>query len=473
MTCVPASLKARIIVLSTLVMTVVLVVTSISVMSLFSAGLRDGTDRMLNEDARMLSKLLFLEDGRIELFGHSRRNSPGDALLRAMRFRILDNSGQVIIRSSHFADRDLPLPSRSGHAPHLSDIRLDGEWLRILTVPVELQYGQQRTRVFIQAARSIQPLHHQETRLRRMLLVLLPLAILLVATGCAIVAGIALRPVNRLAARMLTIGVDDLSTRLPVQRQDEIGKLAMAFNRLLERLEDAFRSLRRFTADASHELRSPLMALRTQGEVALDKPRSGQEYRRSIGGMLEDITHLERLTETLLELARADSGMTKLTRKTVDLSACLRTWSERYQPWAEEKGIVMEIHNGLGVLIPIDPTLIERAVGNLLDNATRYTPTGGRVDVILQDHTDATEIRIADTGPGIPAEARSRIFDRFVRLDPARSQEGNGLGLAIVKWVSTLHGGDAYIMENNPVGSCFVIRLPKPAVQKHRTNRAA
>lgn len=473
MTWMPTNLRTRIVVLSILVMSIVLLVISLTVLSLFSAGLRQGTDRMLVEDARLLNKLLFLEDGRIELFGLSGRHAPRDALVQALRFRILDASGHVLLRSNHFVNRELPSPARPFQTSYLSDVHVNGEWLRVLTIPVELQGGRQRTRVVIQTARSIQPLRHQEDRLRRMLVLLLPLGIALVTLGSVMMADVSLRPVNRLASRMLDIGADNLSTRLPVQGQDEVAQLAGAFNRLLERLEHAFQSLRRFTADASHEFRNPLMALRTQGEVALSQIRNGEEYRRSISGMLEDISHLEHLTETLLDFARADSGMIKLACEPVDLSERLRLWAERYRPWAEEKKIAMNIHVDPGVWHRIDPALVERAVGNLIDNATRYTPAGGSIGVFLYDHIDVSEIQIVDSGPGIPAEARARVFERFVRLDTARSQPGSGLGLAIVKWVSTLHGGDAYVVENSPAGSCFVITLPKPITITKRVGQAA
>lgn len=456
-------LRARLALLSALVITAAVLLLVSLVISLFSAGLREGTDQLLYEDAESLYGLLLLrDDGAVELFTLGTTELGEDELTKSIRFQVKDTDGHVLLSSPALAGVTLPAPRAEPSAPYLADTVLNNERLRIRETVRDLVNGERSRRIVIQVLRSIQPFVQQERRLQALLLWLLPLPIVLVALGSWLVATRSLRPIRRMVTTVQEMGGHDIGRRLPVKLHDEVGQLAITFNHLLDRLEQNFRSLERFTADASHELRSPLTALRTQAEVALSQPRSAGEYREAIGGMLEELLRIERMLDTLLQLARGDAGIVSPAYQQLDLTRVLADWVERYSALADDKGLSLTLAEGAPVAVEADPALLDRAVANLLDNAIQYTPRGGAVTLSATHTATDTQFRLCDTGPGIPATERERVFQRFVRLDTARPRaQGAGLGLAIVEWAVELHGGRIDIESNAPRGVCFVVHFPR------------
>ncbi len=310
-----------------------------------------------------------------------------------------------------------------------------------------------------------------ETSLRRTLRTLavimimgIPCAVGLALAGGYVLAGRVLSPIGTMADKARKITAESLGERLPVENpEDEFGRLATVFNDTLSRLNDSFARLRRFTADASHELRTPLTAMRSVGEVALQRSLDRAAYRDVIGSMLEEVDRLTRLVESLLTLTRAESGRTQLTRKVVDLGGLASTVADSLRVLAEEKAQSLSVDAGAHVEATCDPAVLRQGLINLLDNAIKYTPDKGAIRVrVAKTALGEPAIEVKDTGPGIPAVHRERIFDRFYRVDAGRARDagGLGLGLAITRWAVEAHGGRIELESEEGKGSLFRIVLP-------------
>jgi two-component system heavy metal sensor histidine kinase CusS len=223
----------------------------------------------------------------------------------------------------------------------------------------------------------------------------------------------------------------------------ELRPLASTFNEMLDRLEESFTRLSRFSADIAHELRTPVNNLRGEVEVALTKLRSVEEYRDVLGSCLEEFGRLSQLIESLLFLARSENAQTALSKGPVDVREELTKVHEFYEAAAAEAGVTLSVAAQEPVTACLNRTLFQRAVGNLVANALAYTPSGGNVSLSATREGDAVRVTVSDSGQGIPPEDLARVFDRFYRVDRARSSAsgGSGLGLAIVKGIVLLHGG--------------------------------
>jgi heavy metal sensor kinase len=316
--------------------------------------------------------------------------------------------------------------------------------------------------VLMRAAESENEAHAELARIAWILGLGLPLGAVAAAAAGYHLAKRALAPVDRLARQASAITAERLGERLTVDAPDEeLGRLAHAFNATLARLEQSFNEMRRFTSDASHELRTPLTAVRTVGEVGLQEPRSPERYREIIGSMLEEVDRLSQLVDSLLTLSRADAGHVKLARQAIDVASLVDEAVSQLLVLAEEKKqrIVTDVARPL--VISADPVLLRRAVSNLLDNAIKYSPCSTAIHVMLSQADREAVLSIRDEGPGIAAADQVDIFDRFFRVDRARTQtSGAGLGLAIARWVVNAHDGRITVESDEGRGSTFRIALP-------------
>jgi heavy metal sensor kinase len=293
----------------------------------------------------------------------------------------------------------------------------------------------------------------------------LPLIVGLAGVGGYVLARGALTPIDHLAADARRITAERLHERLSVANEhDEIGRLAAVINDTFARLEFSFDQLRRFTADASHELRTPLSVIRGIGELGLGETRSPAEYKEAIGSMLEEVDRLTRLVDTLLQLSRADAGTIQLSPERLDLSELARDVATSLGILAEERRQRLQVDAPEGVSIRADRLVLRDAITNLVDNAIKYGPQGSQIDITVRADTTQAALTVADEGPGIPAEHRERIFDRFYRVDEGRSREmgGTGLGLAIAKWAVEANGGALAFVPTGK-GAAFRITLPLPS----------
>jgi heavy metal sensor kinase len=291
-----------------------------------------------------------------------------------------------------------------------------------------------------------------------------PCAIGLAIGGGYFLAGRVLAPVGAMAETARKITAESLTERLPVENPgDEFGQLASVFNATLSCLEEAFQQLRRFTADASHELRTPLTAIRSVGEVALQRSLNASGYREVIGSMLEEVDRLTRLVESLLTLTRAESGRIQPTLETVNLSGLTVSVVEHLRVLAEEKEQSLTIDAAAAVSARCDPAILQLGLINVLDNAIKYTPARGMIRVgVRETSSGEAAIEIQDTGVGISAVHHGRIFERFYRVDEGRSRESGGtrLGLATARWAVEANGGRIELDSEEGKGSLFRIVLP-------------
>jgi two-component system OmpR family sensor kinase len=299
----------------------------------------------------------------------------------------------------------------------------------------------------------------------RWLFLVVALAILgaVVATG-AVLARRALRPIDQIVSRARSIGESNLGGRLPHPgSQDEIGRLVATLNDMLERIERSFEVQRRFTADASHELRSPLSRLRAELEVTLRRPRDPAEYEEALRSCLEEVERLSWLTEELLGLARLDAGEGReLPTDAVLLTSIVEQAVRRLAPEAERRDVTLVAAPCPALSVKAAPGAASLAVANVLDNAVKFSPAGGRVTVrVFADNGEAV-VSVADTGPGVPPDEIARLFERFHRGSAARSAEapGTGLGLAISRALVEGQGGRIAVESPPGQGATFSIRLP-------------
>jgi signal transduction histidine kinase len=294
----------------------------------------------------------------------------------------------------------------------------------------------------------------------------LPLTILIASLGGYFVAGRTLAPLSEIAALARRINADSLSARLPIRNpHDEVGALAAIFNETFTRLEESFISLRRFAADASHELRTPVAALRAIGEAALEThPRDPVRLSENLGQILEEANRLGNLIDALLVLARADSGKLPVVIEPVDAVALAIEAKDLLGVLADQKNqkISVEVRNSKIPLAMADRELLRLALLNLLDNAIRYSPAGTPITLSLDSLGTLVAIDVIDNGPGIPPSQQQKVFERFYRIDEARSRKngGSGLGLSIAKSVLQSQNAFLRLTSQEGKGSLFHIELP-------------
>ena len=331
---------------------------------------------------------------------------------------------------------------------------------RVLAQPVDLGQGRRGALVL---GRSVVELQSTLTR-HAQLLGVIDAALVVVASLLGYwLAGRALRPVRVMAGLAREISEARLDQRIDVDLapNDELGELAATFNAMLARLEASFATLRRFTADAAHDLRAPLALLRSEVEVTLSQPRSAEEYQASLRTVLEETARLSRLADQLLLLARADAGALRPRREQVDVADLVDETVSRWQGLATTRGVGIETAVPEAGELRGDPDLLRRLLDNLLDNAVRHTPRGGHVDVSAAAVDGTWRIDVRDTGEGISPAVRASLFERFTRADRARGRDtgGAGLGLAVCAVIAELHGGSIAAVDDGP-GAHLRVELP-------------
>jgi heavy metal sensor kinase len=316
-------------------------------------------------------------------------------------------------------------------------------------------------------ARSLHDQNEELEQARGAFYVAVPLALLAASLGGYFLARKGLAPVAEMGERAARITAANLAERLPVANErSELGRLARTFNELLARLDLAFEQQRRFMADASHELRTPVAIVCGESEVALsNRRRSAAEYRESLAILHDEGRRLTRLVEDLFTLARADAGQYRLASDNFYLEEAAGECVRAVRSLAARRGVGVEFKQDGEMPARGDEALIRRMILNLLDNAIKFTPPGGSVEVEAGRAGGDYFVRITDTGAGIPAEAQPHVFERFYRADRARARDedaggGAGLGLSIAAWIAEAHGGRVALERSDPRGSAFVVSLP-------------
>ena len=420
-------------------------------------------DRYAIQDAETVEGLLFLgPDGNIGLHDDYHNHPESKTVLeRFLEVRSAD--GSVLYRNDRLADRVLggavrPDEGVGGYSPRTERLA-DGTVVRIVsrkhvldgrTILLRVGYSEENLRAFLE---------------RLLGATLLALPVILAAAGFAGygLARRALSPLEQMARRAGEITPSSLAERLPIRNTgDELDQLASVINSMLARLDQSFEQLRRFTADASHELRTPLAAIRSVGEVGMQTDGTREHYREVVGSMLEEVNRLTRLVDSLLTMSRADAGQIQLHPSVFPVMELARDASQLFEVLLEEKHQRLTISGDDSIRVEGDRLFLRQALVNLLHNAIKFSPLGGTITLAIHAKDTSVAVEISDSGPGIPAEHASRVFDRFYRVDRSRSRDegGTGLGLSIARWAIEVNGGTIGLNKSNSSGSTFEILLP-------------
>jgi heavy metal sensor kinase len=369
--------------------------------------------------------------------------------------------GEPVFRSDRIRETGLPVlssPPAPGH-----------------TVFVDRDFGRGRFHVsnrgvagpdgplVVQVAASLAQNDHELGELLTVLWFAGPLALAAALAGGYFLARRALAPVDRMTLEASAITAAHLHKRLAVGKQgDELDRLASTLNDMIARLERSFDETRRFVADAAHELRTPLAVIHNAAEVALDGPREPEQYRRFLEDILEEEGRLKRLAEQLLFLCREDAGLTPVVREEVRLDTIVRQAAEPMGELAVANGLTLVAEHLEPCPVSGDADGLRRLLFNLLDNAIKYTPEGGKVEARCKCDGGSATLTVSDTGAGIPSERLPHIFERFYRADPARSREagGIGLGLAICRAIVESHGGTIRLESEVGEGTRVIVNFP-------------
>jgi heavy metal sensor kinase len=438
------------------------VVFSVFLHSLLAKDLRTRLDQSLTSEASTASALL--EDELVEEKGDvhlAATEAVAGLRLHGSRVAILSGS-RLLASSGPVSQQESDAVVAAGASPD-----------RVLALPrlgpngarAAIHHLEALGRTFL--IFSIAPLDSIAADLgvvRRVIFLALPLLLGLAGIGGYLLATHSLAPLNWMAGQAREITGSNLNRRLEIGRAaEELLVLAASFNELLARLDESFEAMRRFVADASHELRTPIAIIRGEADVALSHDRGAAEYKDSLAIVLDESRRLSRLVDDLLNLARADAGRVKLDVHEFYFNELLAECCRSMQTLAAASGIALECPTTGDVQFRGDEALLRRLVINLLDNAIRYTPPGGKVSAVLETGPAAVRIYISDTGVGIPPEAAPHVFDRFYRADKARSRQdgGFGLGLAIVKWIAESHNGSVELTHNPGPGTTFTVTFPR------------
>jgi heavy metal sensor kinase len=374
-------------------------------------------------------------------------------------FQVLDERGQVVHRGDAFRGAQRATTA-ARPAEEFFDATVEGEPIRFLSRQVPIGDHSYT----IEAATSLRALQAGLHEAAWRLAPAIPFALLCAAAAGYWMSRRALAPVDRITQTARLIGADNLSRRLDVAPTgDELARLSETLNEMIARLEDAFQRITRFTADASHELRTPLAVMRTTAEVALRAPASAHEERAALEQIVAEIERTSQIVENLLLIARADSGIAVLRKQYVDVVDAVRDACSQAEVLARVKGLALQARLP-NEQLPVhgDRDALRRLFLILLDNAVKYTPADGTVEISVQRNGGLVRATVRDTGVGIAAEHLPHVFERFYRVDRARSRAegGAGLGLAIGRWIAETHGGNLRAESEEQRGSTFYVELP-------------
>jgi len=353
----------------------------------------------------------------------------------------------------------------------LAEIRADLHMM-LSAAPVQAASG----RYLVEMGISTVPVEAVLDRLLDFLALLLPLLIAFAAGGAYLLVSWALRPVDRISQTAEQMSLQNLALRLPVvPTGDALERLSISMNTMLGRLRDSVQTSRRFLADASHELRTPLTVIKGELQEIAGVADLNRDLRERVGSVLEEVGRLEHLVSGLLVLSRLDAGETQRERADVDLAELLRGTAEQMRLMAEDRGLAIDLSGLRKTVVRGDQGRLKQIVVNLLDNAIRFTPSGGTIALRTGEDSASARLEVSDTGIGIPNAALEHVFDRFFRVDAARSREdgGAGLGLSIVKSLCSMHGAEIDVQSRVNEGSCFRVTFPRRIGNAVDASRAA
>jgi two-component system, OmpR family, sensor kinase len=454
------------------VLALVLVGFSVVVYTLLSRTLYERVDEGLRAVVEVAIKSLSndIEEGQSR--ESAAQSTVNELFNRQQALAIFDESARLLAENTSHKDlyMQLPvlnsIPEKEAHLFTVTEVDDDDDLHRVavqrVTIPpANIPY-------IILITQRLETVDDELRALRKILFYAVPISLVVAGLGGWFLARKSLAPVVAMSDQARRIGAENLDRQLPVANpRDELGKLATTFNELLARLNSSFAQQRQFMADASHELRTPISVMHTTADVTLEQKRRDEiEYRDALKIVDEQARRLGRIVEDMFILSRADAGHYQLRKSKFYLDELLEETSRAAEVLASAKDVNVRLTNSPEALVFGDEDLLRQMILNLLDNAIKYTPTGGEVQVRLYRQQEKFMIEISDTGAGIPADAQDHIFKRFYRVDKSRSRlenqkgSGAGLGLAIARWIAEAHNGTLDLLKSDPSGSAFIAKLP-------------
>jgi heavy metal sensor kinase len=466
----PSSLRARLTAIYTVALALPLVVFAIASYLVFERALLARSDRFITDALGVFTREAGAERMQAASARAAIRTTVNEVRFRDVRIIVRDSAGALVAMASESdagtgGDGDRVLAAIVASAPDSGAFTIPGAngGDRVITRAVVIDAERFR----VSGAYPLGDLVAVLERIRTMFLVAIPLLIVAAAAGAWVLARRSLAPVSAMAARAGAITANNLDQRLPVAGGAELTQLAAVFNALLDRAENALSQQRRFMADASHEMRTPIATLKAEAEVTLAREhRTEAEYRESVGVMLQAVQRLSRLVDDLFLLARADAGHLVMHAEPVYLEEIVHDAVRAVVQVGERRGVHVELRHMTQAPFLGDRGLLERLLLNLLDNAIKYSATGSTVDVIMEHGATTHEIAVVDHGVGIAPEAAGQVFERFYRGDASRTRSSNsvtdgaGLGLAIARRIALAHGGSLTLESSAPGRTEFRLRLP-------------
>jgi len=454
------SIKFRLTLWYLVILCVLLLLFAAMAYLMMSRSLYQSLDDSLRLGATELENSLEVEDGSIG-FKHDGQSNFGVQSIELML--LYDTRGFLVqdwgLRVNIPQISTLLEQAVAGRSLFASSRTVNGQKIRLYAAPLKedsVMHG------IVVVGRTTAQIEEVLGRLRDILILTVLVAVVLAGGGGLFLASRAFKPVERITRTAQEIGESDLSRRINVYSEDELGRLATALNQMIARLEMAFTRQRQFTADASHELRTPLAVIQAESTLSLRKERKEIDYRRSLELISREVTHMSALVDELLFLARSDSGKEQLNLEAVNLKELLTELASGTEVLCQEKGFQFKLGLLENLVVKGDKVKLKQLFFNLLDNAIRYTRSGGIVSVSLVRKGENAVVAIRDSGIGIPKEHIPHIFERFYRVDKARSRAegGVGLGLSICQHVAEVHGGSIKVESQVGQGSTFSVFLP-------------
>jgi heavy metal sensor kinase len=375
--------------------------------------------------------------------------------------QIYDGDGNSIYSAPALEQNPFaPVAPAATESPSFRNVRLGGKPFRFITQRIEVNGRSYTVQTGVPTDQIIATL----SLFRRYLLMIAPLLLFAAASGGCWLSRKALSPVDAITRTARSIGGSNLGDRLEkLSTGDELQRLSDTLNEMLARIEGAFLRVTQFTADASHELRTPISLIRTEAEIALRKSRGSEEYREALRHILLEVERTSSLVEELLTLARADSGRENLHLTLLDLRSAIAETANEWRQLVESRNLQFrQAIADCELPVLADRRAVQRLLAILLDNAAKYTPPPGVVELRLEARYDQAVVTVFDSGIGIAEQDQKKIFERFYRADKARNREfgGAGIGLAIADWIVQQHRGSIAVQSSLGNGSSFIISLP-------------
>jgi len=462
------SIRSRLTAWYILLLGIILILFSVFLNYFLSKRLYESVDNSLTVSATVVATSAVMQFNRSPLPGLDQffEQFMGAGNLNKF-YRIYDGSGNVGSRSNNIDASKFPL-SQEAYADALSGTNsyetflVDGKHpIRVITMPI---LREKKLVNLVQVGTSLEAVKETLRNLRIFLFTAVPSVLVFATLFARFLARRALKPISKIIKTARDIGQgQELSQRIPVFKvQDELGQLALTFNEMMDRLENSFAQMRQFSSDASHELRTPLTVLQGQNELVLSKLRDPKEYQEVIISNLEEIKYMSKVLEDLFVLSRSDENQVLLNYKRMDLRDLVEEVCRHAEILAEEKDISIVIAFLEQVKINGDEVRLRQMVWNILHNGIKYTQPGGELKVSLLEESGFALLSIQDTGIGIPEKDLPFIFDRFYRVDKARSKDegGSGLGLSICRHIAEAHKGKIEVESKPGLGTRFKIHIP-------------